>query len=195
MSHLIGRVVVGVHGTPGSLQALRFAVGHARALGVTLMPVIAWEPPGGDSAGRRYPPFLMDAWADAAEKRLLTAFDEALGGPPQDLPTLPMVVRGRPGEVLAAMADRDSDLLVVGRARRGRLHRAYYGSPPQYCLAHAGCAVIVVPPSRLTRELDDARSVWRWRHRSAGRAAQLDDLPEPGGAWAPWSARPPPPAP
>ena len=131
MSHLIGRVVVGVHGTPGSLQALRFAVGHARALGVTLMPVIAWEPPGGDSAGRRYPPFLMDAWADAAEKRLLTAFDEALGGPPQDLPTLPMVVRGRPGEVLAAMADRDSDLLVVGRARRGRLHRAYYGSPPQ----------------------------------------------------------------
>lgn len=156
MSHLVGRVVVGVHGTPGSLQALRFAVGHAQAFGAVLAPVIAWEPPGGDSAGRRYPRFITQSWGDAAERRLLTAFEEGLGGLPADLLVRPVIVRGRAGEVLVAIADRDNDLLIVGVSRRGRLHRAWYGSAPQYCLAHARCAVIVVPPSHLARELDPA---------------------------------------
>jgi nucleotide-binding universal stress UspA family protein len=160
VSHLVGRVVVGVHGTPGSLQALRFAVRHARALGATLIPVIAWQAPGGESAGRRYPPFLTEQWADAAEQRLLTAFDEGLGGPPEDLPVQPMIVRGPAGRVLAAIADHEGDLLVLGSSHRGPLHRAYYGCPPQYCLKHACCTVIVVPPSRLVLEVE------RMRHRS-----------------------------
>lgn len=171
MSHTVGRVVVGVHGTPGSLQALRFAVGHARALGATLIPVIAWQAPGGDSAGRRYPPFLTDEWADAAERRLLTAFDEGLGGPPRDLPTQPMIVRGPAGRVLATIADRESDLLIVGRSHRTWLHKAYYGSPPRYCLKHAGCTVIVVPPSRLTRDVEQLRHRPRlWRHLTGSEA-------------------------
>ncbi len=188
MSHLVGRIVVGVHGTPGSLQALRFAVGHARAFGAALVPVIAWEPPGGDSAGRRYPPFLTDAWAEAAEQRLLTAFDEGLGGPPEDVPTQPMVVRGRAGRVLVAVGDRDDDLLVVGDSRRGRLHRAWYGSAPTYCVAHARCAVIVVPPSKLVRELDRRRYWPTWRQHgstfddaSAARRADADNTP-PGNS-------------
>jgi nucleotide-binding universal stress UspA family protein len=160
VSPFIGRVVVGVHGTTGSLQALRFAVGQARAYGATLVPVIAWQPPGGDSAGRRYPPFLADEWADAAERRLLTAFEEGLGGPPEDLPTQPMIVRGPAGQVLVAVCDREGDLLVVGHSHRGHLHRAWYGSAPEYCLKHADCAVIVVPPSRLSRDIE------RVRHRS-----------------------------
>ena len=179
MSHLVGRVVVGVHGTAGSLQALRFAVGHARAFGATLIPVIAWEPPGGDSSGRRYPPFLTDEWAGAAEQRLLTAFDEGLGGAPQDLLVEPRVVRGRAGGVLVALADRESDLLVVGESRRGGLHRAWYGCPPQYCLAHAHCAVIVIPPSDLVVELGRAPFLPTWRKRrstprDASAAEQID---------------------
>jgi nucleotide-binding universal stress UspA family protein len=171
VSHLVGRVVVGVHGTPASLQALRFAVGHARALGAALVPVIAWQPPGGDSAGRRYPTYLADEWADAAEQRLMTAFDEGLGAAPENLPTLPQVVRGPAGRVLVAVADHDDDLLVVGRSRRGRLHRAWYGSPPQYCLTHAACTVILVPPSELARELTGVRSgLRRWRRVTGGIA-------------------------
>lgn len=179
MSHLVGRVVVGVHGTPGSLQALRFAVGHARAFGATLIPVIAWEPPGGDSAARRYPPFLTEEWAQAAEQRLLTAFDEGLGGAPQDLLVEPRVVRGRAGRVLVALADRESDLLVLGESHRGRLHRAWYGCAPQYCLAHAQCAVILIPPSDLVVELGRAPFLPAWRKlrsapRGASAAEQLD---------------------
>lgn len=162
MSHLVGRVVVGVHGTPGSLQALRFAVGQARALGATLVPTVAWQPPGGDSAGRRYPSFLTDEWADAAERRLLNAFDEGLGGFAEDLPTQPMIVRGPAGRVLVAVADREGDLLIVGCSRRNRLHRAYYGCPPSYCLKHAVCPVIVVPPSKLALDMG------RMRRRDSG---------------------------
>ncbi len=177
MSRLVGRVIVGVHGSPGSLQALRFAVGHARALGATLIPVIAWEPPGGDSAGRRYPPSLTDAWAQAAESRLLTAFAEALGELPEDLPTEPRVVRGRAGRVLVTVADRESDLLVLGRSRRGLLHRACYGSPTRHCMTHAVCAVIVVPPSRLARDLDrldrSRRGPRLWRRVTGGDAPLL----------------------
>ena len=173
MSRQVARVIVGVHGTPGSLQALRFAVDHARAAQATLIPVIAWEPPGGDSAGRCYPPFLTDEWAQAAEQRLLTAFDEALGGPPENLPIEPRVVRGRPGRVLVATADQDGDLLVLGRSHRGRLHRAYYGSPPQHCLAHAPCAVLIVPPSELARDLARSRTWPIHRHRPTLDPADL----------------------
>ena len=183
MSHMVGRVVVGVHGTPGSLQALRFAVGHARAFGAILVPVIAWEPPGGDSAGRYYPPFLTDEWADAAERRLLNAFDEALGGPPEELPTQPMIVRGSVGRVLVAIADRESDLLVVGCTRRGWLHRACYGSPPRHCLKHAACTVIVVPPTRLAQEVERQRSGPRlWRRPAGGDASQISGRHAEGAA-------------
>jgi nucleotide-binding universal stress UspA family protein len=161
----VGRVIVGVHGSPTSLQALRFALGHAHAYNATLMPVIAWEPPGGDSAYRRFPPFLTDEWAREAEQRLLAAFDEGLGGPPTDIPVTPLVVRGRPGQVLVEVADRENDLLIVGKSQRGFLHRRWYGSTTAHCVAHARCAVTIVQPSQLTIELRHRRSAIRpWQH-------------------------------
>jgi nucleotide-binding universal stress UspA family protein len=161
VSHVSGRVIVGVHGTPGSLQALRFAVGHARAFDTVLVPVITWEAPGGDSAYRPYPTYLTDRWAEAAEQRLLTAFDEGLGGPPTDVATLPLVIRGKPGRVLVEVADRENDVLVVGRNHHRRLHRAWYGSTATHCVAHARCAVLIVQPSELELELRRRRSATR----------------------------------
>jgi nucleotide-binding universal stress UspA family protein len=151
VSHTVGRIVVGVHGTPGSLQALRFAVGHARAYGATLIPVIAWQTP--DSAGHRTPTYLADELASAAEQRLLTAFDEGLGGLPSDISTLPMVIRGPVGPVLVNVAERDSDILVVGQSNHGILRRVLFGSPAHYCVKHARSSVILVPPTQLAVEL------------------------------------------
>lgn len=153
MSQAVGRVVVGVHGTPGSLQALRFAVGHARTFGATLVPVIAWQPPGGDGPHSRIPPFLADEWAAQAERQLLAAFDEGLGGLPANLAVLPLVVRGPVGPVLVRVAERTSDILVLGQSRHGMLHRAFYGSPTRYCIQHANSSVILVPPTELTVEV------------------------------------------
>ena len=44
----IGLVIVGTSGSPGSPRALRYAEEVARAHHATLMPVLAWVPPGGD---------------------------------------------------------------------------------------------------------------------------------------------------
>lgn len=150
MSHAypVRRVLVGVSGSPGSLQALRLGINQARAFDAFLIPIIAWEPPGGDSAARRYPRRLLDAWADEAEARLLRAFDEGLGGLPARQRAQPMIVRGPAGRVLVALADEADDLLVVGAGRRGALHRAWSGSVSRYCLRHASCPVATAAPSR-----------------------------------------------
>lgn len=147
---MIGRVVVGVHGSPGSMQALRFALGHAHAFGAVLVPVIAWEPPGGDSALRHYPRTLTDEWAARAEDRLVAILEDILEdglerGVELHLPAQPHVIRGRAGHALVDVADQEGDVLVIGAGQRGPLRRAMYGSVPHHCLAHARCEVIVVP--------------------------------------------------
>lgn len=48
----VRRVIVGASGSPGSLQALRYAQYMARDFDATLVPVIAWLPPDGDLADR-----------------------------------------------------------------------------------------------------------------------------------------------
>jgi hypothetical protein len=67
----VDRIVVGVHGSLGSLQALRYAVSQARERDVPLVAVTAWVPPGGDLAERRSPsPYLRRIWREAACERL-----------------------------------------------------------------------------------------------------------------------------
>ena len=161
----VGRVIVGVHGTPGSLQALRFAADEARRRNVPLVPLIAWLPPGGDMAERRhYSSYLRRIWREAAWEQLREAFDNGLGGFPADLPVEPAVERGEPGPVLVAVASRPDDLLVVGAGRRGRL-RLWHGSVGRYCLAHARCPVLAIPPSALMEEIGHGLRSWHLRRR------------------------------
>lgn len=150
----VRRIVVGVSGSLGNLQALRFATQEARQRDVPLVPILAWTPPGGEMADRRYPSAdLREIWRDAAWKRLWTAFDEALGGVPDDLRVDPKVIRGDAGAVLVDLTDAESDLLVIGTGRRGWLRRVLNKSAGRYCLAHAHCPVLAVPPSSLADSL------------------------------------------
>jgi len=71
------------------------------------------------------------------------------------------VVRAAPGPALVELADRRDDLLVVGYGGRSRLGCAVHGSVARYCLAHARCPVLAVPPSELIRELRPRRHHWR----------------------------------
>src|SRR6202158_3185383 len=82
----VRRIIVGVHGSLGSLQALRYAADEARQRNVPLLAITAWVPPGGDVAERRHSsPYLRKIWREAAWERLWTAFDAGLGGVPADL--------------------------------------------------------------------------------------------------------------
>lgn len=152
---ILGRVIVGVDGSPGSLEALRYALGQARLLDATLIPVLAWMPPGGEVAARRVPApsSYTQMLQKDAERRLLDAFDEGLGGLPSDVRVEPWVIRGGAGPALVETADRANDLLVVGAGRRGILRHALRASVARYCLAHAGCPVFAVPPPQLQAEI------------------------------------------
>jgi nucleotide-binding universal stress UspA family protein len=170
----VGRVIVGVDGSLGSLQALRYAEAEARQRDVPLVPVIAWVPPGGDMAERRHSsPYLRKIWREAAWERLTAAFDDGLGGMPADLSVEPHVERGEAGPVLVDVAAQSEDMIIIGTGRRGRMRRLIGGSVARYCLAYAKCPVVAVPPSELIDEMSHGLHSWRVR-----RHALIPHMPE-----------------
>lgn len=170
----VRRVIVGVHGSLGSLQALRYAADEARQRNVPLLPVTAWVPPGGDLAERRHSsPYLRKIWRDDASRRQRAAFEAGLGGIPADLHVEPLVARGETGMVLVDTADQPDDLLIVGTGRRSALGRILHRSVTRYCLAHAKCPVLAVPPSALMEEMGRGLRSWPLR-----RHALIPDTPE-----------------
>jgi nucleotide-binding universal stress UspA family protein len=169
----VRRIIVGVHGSLGSLQALRYAADEARQRDVPLLAVIAWIPPGGDVAERRNSsPYLRKIWHDAALQRLWDAFDDGLGGVPPGLRLEPIVARGETGPVLVDTASQPDDLLIVGTGRRGA-GRLLRRSVSRYCLAHARCPVLAVPPSALMDEMSHGLRSWQLR-----RHALIPDAPD-----------------
>ena len=152
------RVVVGVSGSLSSLAALHQAVAEARKRNAVLVPVLAWHPVGGEIAYHRAPCApLLEVWHAEARKRLDRAFEQCFGGYPEGLRVQPLLVRDEnPGRALVDVADQPGDLLMVSAGRRGRLHRALHASVGRYCLAHAHCPVVAVPPSELLEALEQA---------------------------------------
>ena len=152
--------------------ALRLSVDPSA--GVPLLAVTAWVPPGGDMAERRHPsPYLRKIWREAASERLWAAFDAGLGGVPADLTVEPLVARGETGPVLVDAADQPDDLLIIGTGRRAGLGRVLRRSVSRYCLAHARCPVLAVPPSALMDEMGHGLRSWHLR-----RHALIPDTPE-----------------
>lgn len=163
----VARVVAGTCGSPGSLVALRYAESLARAHDAVLVPVLAWEPPGGDRAAQAQPAgSLLQVWHDMACQRLRDALAALWGEVPCDPRVQPQVERGPAGWVLVSVAARPGDVLVVGAGRRGMLRHAACCRASRYCAAHARCPVVLVPPPDLGRGMARSRIAWHLRYRS-----------------------------
>jgi nucleotide-binding universal stress UspA family protein len=162
----MSRVIVGVNGSPGSIRALRYAA-HLASLGdVPLTAVLAWVPPGGEVADRREPSeILRRIWRQAASKRLNEAIDLAWGGTGQNPGVERLVVRGEAGPALSGVADEAGDLLVLGARRRNALSRLWPASVSRYCLGHARCPVLILPPPVLAARHGRQFNRWRFRRR------------------------------
>ncbi|MFF4366807.1 universal stress protein [Streptomyces sp. NPDC001594] len=158
------RVVAGVSGGPGSLTALHRAAAEARLRGAELWAVLAWQAPGGGLGSRTScvcSPF--PECRAAAVERLREALDAAFGPGGPGVTLAGQVVRGLPGAALVDAVRDAEDLLVVGAGGRGGLLGALRPSVARYCLAHAPCPVLTVPPSPLEAELHAVRRRNAWR--------------------------------
>jgi nucleotide-binding universal stress UspA family protein len=148
------RVVVGISGNLGNLAAVHAAVDEARRSNAPLLAVIAWAPPGGEIGYRRAPwKPILDLARERAEAMVMDAFRDAFGGKPAGVTMVPTLVRGAPGPALLQVAQSPGDLLVVGTGRHGPLARLRHGRVTRYCLAHACCRVLAVPPPDMITDL------------------------------------------
>lgn len=172
---LFGRVIVGACGSPGSIRALRYARLLAESSEALLIPVHAWLPPGGEMADRRAPnPMLRKVWQEAARLRLTESIEAAWGGEPDGVRMMPAVVRGPTGEVLVELADKPDDVIVIGAGRRGVVTRIGRVATARYCLAHAKCPVLAIPPSALARYAGRWSRALAFRHHGLNADEALD---------------------
>jgi nucleotide-binding universal stress UspA family protein len=161
----VDRLIVGTSGSPGSLQALHYAENLARAHNAVLMPVIAWELPGGDRAHRiGSTRELAKACCEIASRQLRDALIAVWGEVPDDPMVQPRVERGPAGWVLVNLASWPGDVLMVGTGRRSALGRLVFSKVGPYCAAHALYPVMAVPPPVLAREFGHGRLArFSWR--------------------------------
>ncbi|WP_434994277.1 universal stress protein [Arthrobacter sp. Ld5] len=133
------RIVVGVDGSPQSVEALRYAQRLAPVFDATILAVAAWDYPA-EYPG--YVPLGTSEFADAAKIHLEHAVTTAFGGTaPEGLET--RVVFAHPGKALV-QASRDAALLIVGRRGHGTFRGLLLGSVSTSCVSHAHCPVLVV---------------------------------------------------
>lgn len=136
-----GGIVVGVDGSEGSQEALRWALEHARRTGQTVHAVIAWDILG--TYGDAYLIDHVDLTAES-ENTLKAAIEQVLAG--AKTPRVEQHVdRGHPVQVLMDAA-AGADLVVVGSRGHGGFAGMLLGSVSRHLAAHAPCPVVVVPP-------------------------------------------------
>ena len=133
------RVVVGVDGSPSSLDALRWAHRVGAALGLAIDAVSCWDFPAEYGAG--LVPVAFDPDADAA-RVLATSLSKAFGD------AVPAGLRssthqGHPAKVLIELS-AGAEMLVVGSRGHGGFVGLLIGSVSAHCAEHAKCPVVVI---------------------------------------------------
>jgi nucleotide-binding universal stress UspA family protein len=167
-------VIVGIQETIAGLRALRLAVAEARQRGAVLHAVRVRRPvPPDGGSGVALPPSES---VREAQDEVFQAFAAAMGGVPVDVEVFIVVRDGDPGAALTAHADRDDDLLVVGVGRRGFVRWLFSGSVARYCLSHAACPVLAVPPDQFAMS---ARKLARALRRDPSWLAKVGRTPVP----------------
>jgi nucleotide-binding universal stress UspA family protein len=133
-----GHIVVGVDGSPSSLDALTWAVGQGALTGADVQAVIAWD----------YPPLSgVDPmtthvdWRTKAQQTIDTAVGRAPGV--DSVKVSSAVIAGNPAQVLLD-ASVGAQLLVVGNSGHGGLTETLPGSVREHVITHATCPVLVM---------------------------------------------------
>jgi nucleotide-binding universal stress UspA family protein len=147
------RIVVGVDGSDGSREALRFALEDAARRGGRVEVVWAFQPadwytlvdvvdgevalPNDDDITAN-----LEAQARQLVRGIVLEQGAALAAVPVDV----VALLGPPGRVLVEQA-RGAEMLVLGHRGRGGVASVVLGSVGLHCVFHAPCSVTIVRPT------------------------------------------------
>lgn len=138
------RIVVGVDGSPGSINALRWALGQARRTGARLQLVNAWSYPYSVAPmAIAIPMPTTDEMAHVASSTLKSAMED-LGGDSLEVDVEYTIVEGSAAEALVNAA-AGAALLVVGSRGLGGFSRLLLGSVSHHAAHHTPCPIVIVP--------------------------------------------------
>jgi nucleotide-binding universal stress UspA family protein len=137
-------IVVGIDGSEGADEALRWALGEARLRGAKVRVVVAWHVPaivygGVGSVVLTSPAQDFRKGAEATARNALVRLGRASEG----LEIETRVREGRPASVLIEEA-RDAELLVLGSRGHGGFTGLLLGSVSAECAAHSPATVTIV---------------------------------------------------
>ena len=132
------RIVVGVDGSRLSIDALRWAIRHARLIGAEIEAVLAWEIP---MVFMPAPSLETFEYEDEGQAVIHSAVDE-VAAESADVPITATVMRLQP-RVALVQAAQGAHLLVVGSHGVGSLPGLHLGSVASYVVHHAPCPVLV----------------------------------------------------
>jgi nucleotide-binding universal stress UspA family protein len=142
-SNSASKIVVGVDGSAGSLEALRWAARQAQLTGASLHVVTAWAfPKHGTPFGIVFDLASIADPTTRASEALDRAIIETLGNHEQ-IEVRAEVISGDEAPVLLEAA-QDADMLVVGNRGRGAIAGMLLGSVSEQCVRHSPCPVVVV---------------------------------------------------
>lgn len=134
-------VLVGVDGSPQSVQALSWACRRAQACGDLVLAVCVWSL---SASGEDW--MLLPGSKAVGERRAERVLREAVEDVRRDQPAADVetrVVEGPAGRVLVELS-ATADVLVVGSRGLGGFSGLVLGSVSQQCVHHARCPVTVI---------------------------------------------------
>ncbi|GAA1988478.1 universal stress protein [Catenulispora subtropica] len=134
-------IVVGVDGSEGSAEALRWAAEQARLTGAELHVVCVWDYPSG--VGWAWAPGFVGMDLAAESRKGLDAMVAQVLDGGAGVALITRVERGHAADVLVN-ASRGADLLVVGSRGHGAFAGMLLGSVSLHCAQHAKCPVVIV---------------------------------------------------
>lgn len=142
----MGKIVVGVDGSSGSREALRWAFAEATLRNDALEVVIVWQYPITASLPTFGAMSTPEDFNTDARTTLLAILAEEGITAEAPIPVSTLVAEGNPARALLDAADT-ADLLVVGSRGHGGFTGVLVGSISQQCVHHAKCPVVVVHPN------------------------------------------------
>jgi nucleotide-binding universal stress UspA family protein len=137
------KIVVGVDGSAGSIDALTWATQEAKLRDATLHVVTAWEFPYLYAAGSTAMLLPLDQLEVEAKSTLDKAIETGISDPEVRRTVQREVFSGNPAAVLRDLSE-DADLIVVGARGHGGFFGLLLGSVSDQLVKHAACPVVVI---------------------------------------------------